>query len=350
VKHRDLAGWDTDTSIGKEMMDMMISNASLAGFQDADGNAWSYCYPGAVDYVLECTKRVVDEYFRDQGENWDDQLLDGVPLVKIYGKGQSDAFEKLTLATDYEDRTVAVPDDMNELELSWLEWQAMKDADMIDMDYQDWMKTYGSHVRPEEQRVDLHRPEDISHYGNLAIRLTQWSRRLAFRRPLLAGVSPRAWISLNFFKEPGWLIGYNTVRPKVYLGNQQGALAGLMQTRATWLPAVLNNQQDVSHVLVDDLAGPLAATMAVDYWVDLKDLLNYGDQFVNYATPASGNTGVPFVELPLSTGVRRYAASTEIMALFADTTNGRFRQDGICSLSIMGRQAPPNNNLVLGTG
>jgi len=141
--------------------------------------------------------------FGTQGENWDDQLLDGVPLVKIYGKGQSDAFEKLTLATDYEDRTVAVPDDMNELELSWLEWQAMKDADMIDMDYQDWMKTYGSHVRPEEQGWISTDQKISPTYGNLAIRLTQWSRRLAFRRPLLAGVSPRAWISLNFLKSRG---------------------------------------------------------------------------------------------------------------------------------------------------
>ena len=79
--------------------------------------------------------------------------------------------------------------------------------------------------------------------------------------------------------------------------------------------------------------------------------MHHGDQFVNYATPASGASGVPFVELPLATGQRRYAASSEIMALFADTTNGRFRQDGVCSLTVMSRAAAvPNNNLVLGVG
>lgn len=354
VKHRDLAGWDTDTSIGKELSDMMVSNASLAGFQDADGNAWTYCYPGAVDFLFEATKRVVDEYFRDQGENWDDQLLDSVPLVKIYGQGQSDGFEKLTMATAYEDRTAAVPDDMNELELSYQEWQSMRDAGMIDMDYQDWMKAYGSHVRPEEAGVDLHRPEDLAH-------LREWSYPTNTVEPT-TGVPASAvgWRvgsrmdKYKFFKEPGWLIGYNTIRPKVYLGNQQGALAGLMQTRASWLPPMLAGQQNVSHIISDDAAGPLKNVMDVgnvDYWIDLKDLLNYGDQFNNYATPATGNSGVPFVELPLAGGARRYAASAEIMAMFSDTTNGRMRQDGICSLSIMSPMAnQPNNNLVLGVG
>ena len=353
VKHRDLAGYDTNGSIGHEMADMMVSDASLAGFQDADGNAWTYAYPGAVDFVLECTKRVVDEYFRDQGENWDDQLLDGVPLVKIYGRGQSDAFERLTMASAYEDRTVAVPDDMNELELAYQEWMALRDAQLIDMDYHDWMKTYGSHVRMEEDHVDLHRPEDIAHLREFTYPSNTVEPTTGVPATAVGWRVASRMDKFKFFKEPGWLIGFNTVRPKVYLGNQQGAMAGAMQTRASWLPAVLANQQNVSHLLFDDAAGPLKNVMDagnVDYWVDLKDLLNHGDQFINYATPASGNSGVPFMELPLASGVRRYAASAEIMALFSDTTNGRFRQDGICSLSIMGRQQQQNNNLVLGTG
>ena len=82
--------------------------------------------------------------------------------------------------------------------------------------------------------------------------------------------------------------------------------------------------------------------------LDLKDLFNYGDQFNNYATPASGNSGVPFMELPLADGTRRYAAATEIMALFSDTTNGRFRQDGVVSLGILGRQRQTQPGLTLG--
>lgn len=122
-----------------------------------------------------------------------------------------------------------------------------------------------------------------------------------------------------------------------------------MQARTDWLPAVLNNIQNVSHKMFTGTTGPLANVMTANHWIDLRDLLNYGDQFINYVTPASGNTGVPFMALPDVNGVRRYASSAQIMALFADTTNGRFRQDGVCSLSILGHQQPQNNNLVLGS-
>jgi len=200
---------------------------------------------------------------------------------------------------------------------------------------------------------NLHRPEDVAHlreftYPTNTVEPTTGVPATAVGWRVASRMDKRI-----AFTEPGWLVGFNTVRPKVYLGKQQGTLSGAMQTRASWLPAILSDQQDVSHFLFDDATGPLKGVMDagnVDYWVDLKDLLLNGDQFNNYATPASGNTGVPFVALPTAAGQRRYAAATEIMAMFSDTTNGRFRQDGVCSLSILGRQEAPNNNLILGRG
>lgn len=351
VKMRDLAAWDTDGGLAYELAQMFTTNNSITGFQDADGNAWTYAYPGAVDFLLEATKRVVEEYFRDEGEAWNVATLDSVPLVKIRGKGSGDAFERLTLATDYEDRAVDVPATMSELDLAQMEWEAMRDAGVVDMDFQDWMKTYGAQVREDENSVNLHRPEFLAHareftYPTNTVEPSTGVPSVAVGWRIAQRLDKRM-----FFKEPGWIVGYNSVRPKVYLGNQQGYIAGAMQTRASWLPAVLNNQMDVSHLLFDDAAGPLKAVMDagnVDYWLDLKDLFNYGDQFNNYATPASGNSGVPFMELPLADGTRRYAAATEIMALFSDTTNGRFRQDGVVSLGILGRQRQTQPGLTLG--
>lgn len=354
VAHQHLAGWDTDTTgIAKELADMFVSNASLASFQDADGEDWTYCYPGAVDFVKECTKRIVDEFFRDEGENWDDHLLDDVPLVKIYGRGQSDAFERLTLATNYVDRSEPIPTDWNDMELSWMEWASLRDGGQIDMDYDDWMRTYGAQTTRVETAVQRHRPEDIAHlreftYPSNTVEPSTGVPATAVGWRISSRLDKRL-----FFREPGWLIGFNTIRPKVYLGKQQGAIAGAMQTRASWLPPVLGGQEDQTHILFDDAAGPLKAMYDsgnVDYWIDLRDLLKNGDQFINYATPASGNSGVPFMALPTATGQRRYASSAEIMALFSDTTNGRMRQDGVISLSIQGRIHQPNKSLVLGSG
>lgn len=86
VKWSDLPGYSETGQIGDNMARMMLEDVTVPDV-DADGNAWTYCYPGATDYLLNCTMRVVDEWFRDEGENWDDFLLDGVPIAKIYGKG-----------------------------------------------------------------------------------------------------------------------------------------------------------------------------------------------------------------------------------------------------------------------
>ena len=111
------------------------------------------------------------------------------------------------------------------------------------------------------------------------------------------------------------------------------------------MPAVINDKLDVSHLLIDDAVGPLAATMTEDYWIDLRDLLNYGDQFVNW-TPVAGTA--PFASLPAADAARRYASPANAMAYFLDTTNGRFLEDGVLSLMIKGRQQPRYDNLVLG--
>lgn len=352
VPHSALVGWDTDAQIGHEMGDMMISDASLAAFQDADGNAWTYCYPGAVDYVLECTKACVGAYFRDEGEAWDVKTLDNVPIAKIYSAGMSDWADKLTLAANYADRSVAVPGDVGQLEDSMMQWYALRDAGLVTMDYDDWMRTYGSadpidYNAPDSPR--FHRPELAFHFRDF-----QYPTNTV---DMATGIPTSAvgWRTVGqsrkrmHFGKPGWLVMFQCVRPKVYLGTQQGSIAGAMQTRMSWLPAVLNHRLDVGQMSFLDTAGPLAGVMTSQYWIDLRDLLSYGDQFINYATPASGVSGVPFVALPDVAGNRRYASATQIMALFADTTYGRVRTDGVCSLSIASYDKQrPNQLLTLG--
>lgn len=236
-----------------------------------------------------------------------------------------------------------MPDFMDEMSLAEREWLSMTDMGLLDMDFKDWMKSYGSTASGDvvlgEMPVQQHRPELIGYRREFSYP-TNTVEPSTGVPATAAGWRVKTRIDdYKFFKYPGWVVGYTVVRPKVYLGNQQGTVSGLMQSRASWLPPQLMDQHTVSHILVDDTAGPLAGTMTTDYWMDLRDYLNHGEQFINYATPASGATGVPFVELPLASGQRRYAASAEIMALFSNTTTGRFRQDGVCDLTLTGRVA-----------
>lgn len=352
VKHQDLIGWDTDGQIGHEMVDMMLTDASLAGFQTGAGLAWSYCYPGAVDFVYEATKAVVGSYFRDEGEQWDAATLDGVPISAVYSGGMSDAFDKLTLSANYADRSVSLPGDIGQLDDYMMHWLALRDAGLTAMDYDDWMRAYGG-----SSQLDFDSSQSPRHhFPELCFHAREWSYPINTVEPT-TGVPATAagWRvavenkKRRFFPQPGWIVLFNCVRPKVYMGTQQGAIAGAMQTRATWLPGMQTQHHDLGHVSFSDTAGPLANVMTAGYYLDVRDLLNYGDQFVNYATPASGVSGVPFVALPTVAGAHKYASSTQIMALFSDTVNGRIRQDGVCSMSIAtDNKQPANQSLTLG--
>jgi len=354
VKHRDLTGFEVATDgLGKDLIDMFVSNESIASHQDADGNAWTYCPPGGVDFLAAAMTRIVEEYFRDEGETAASQAIDSVPICKIYGRGRSDAFDKLTLASAYADNrepldadgngTIYVGDEMNR---AFQEWAAASDAGLMDMTYEDWMKTYGGgapNVDPD--RVDYHRPEDLAYHRQFQYP-TNTVEPTTGVPAVAVGWRVATPLRKSFrFDEPGWLIVTQTCRPKVLLENQEGLVAAMMQTRDSWLPAVLNAESNAGHLLIDDGTGPLKATMDagnVDYWLSVRDLLNFGEQFVNYAPSGPG-----FMELPLATGVRRYAAATEIMEMFSDTINGRIRADGMISLQILGRQAQTTNNLTL---
>ena len=346
-----MPGYEVGTDgLGRDLVDMFVSNESIASHQDADGNAVTYCPPGGVDFVLNAVRRVVDEYFRDEGESYSIAEIDGIPLCQIYGRGRSDAFDKLTLASAYQDHrqeldadndgNIYVGDEMNR---AFQEWAVAHDAGIIDMTYDDWMRTYGGRaVETDIDRVDYHRPEDLAYMREFTYPTNTVEPTTGI--PAVAvGWRVAKQLRKSFrFEEPGWILVTQTVRPKVYLENQEGLVAAMMQTRDSWLPAILNAESTVGHAVVDDLVGPLAATMAADYMVSYRDLLLYGEQFINY-TPS----GAGFMELPLSTGARRYAAATEIMEMFSDTVNGRFRTDGMISLSILGRQKEVTHNKVL---
>lgn len=355
VKHRDLPGYEQGVDgLGKDLVDMFVSNESLASHAAGAAIPRSYTPKGGVDFVSAALERVVEEYFRDDGETAGAYHIDNIPICQIYGRGRSDVFDKLTKEADYEDHrqeldadgdgTIFVGDEMNR---AFNEWAAAHDAGLIDMTYEDWMKTYGGGAggSVEPDRVDYHRPEDVA-YARQFTYPTNTVEPTTGVPAVAVGWRASHNLRKSFrFDEPGWLMVTQTVRPKVYLKNQEGLFAAMMMTRDSWLPAILNSEMDVGHMLIPEATGPLAATLGTGeggYMVNIRDLLLYGEQFVNYAP-----TGAGFVTLPLDTGQRRYADATSAMAMFTDTTNGRFRSDGMVSLTIMGRQRETTKNLTL---
>lgn len=343
VKHRDLAEGAVREAASSMVLD---PDADLSALIDADGNAWTYCYPGAADWVLQCTARIVEEYFRDNSENWNTYTIDGVPQVAIMGHGRFDWTERLTLASEKrtDESSFDLIDGDGELHPRDLidrmgQWQALREAGLVDMDYQDYVNTYGAETRVEDTSPNLHRPELIRYTRNWQYPVNIVEPTTGVPATAVAwSVAERADKSM-YFNEPGFIIGLMCCRPKVYLGKQQGAIAGSMTSVYDWLPAVLQDNYEAAYHEFTDTTGPLAAVMTQNYWIDVRDIFLGGDQFTNLATPATGASGKGFVALPTAANQRRYAASADIDALFKDSAVAKtIKVDGVVHLGIAGMQ------------
>lgn len=353
VRHRDLNEYTIAADgIGRDLVQMMTENEDLSSHEALAANTATYCPKGGIDFVQECMERVAGQYFRDEGEGVSAYMIDNIPIAKIHGTSKRDVMYRLTNDADYEDRRVALDADgsgtitVDDIPNAYAEWAAAHDAGLTDMTYEDHMRTYGGttghELDPDEP--DKHIPEDIAYFREYKYPTNTVdpdtgtpTTAIGFR------VTSQARKSIRF-DEPGWVAMYNVLRPKVYLQNQSGAFSAMMNDRNSWLPAVLHHEYDAGHKQIANGDGPLEnITDAGGYWVDLKDLLMYGEQFVNHAGGAA-----PFVNLPGADGQRNYVSATDAMSMFSDTVNGRFRQDGIVSLSVLGRQTPTGRNLTLG--
>lgn len=203
------------------------------------------------------------------------------------------------------------------------------------MTYEDYLQSYG--VRPPKE--ELHAPELIRF-------VKDWTYPTNTIDPTTGAPSSAAVWSIadsankaRFFKEPGWIIGVTVCRPKIYRSKQVGSVADLMNTAFTWLPSVMHSDARTSLALVANGAGPLPANTDADgYWIDVKDLLLYGDQFVNFALTA---TDAGLCATPTDGLQKRYADASMAAALFADTDPGTailIREDGVVTMTVKGHQ------------
>lgn len=356
-----LPGWELAADgLGRDMRDMMVTGESLTPNQDPDGLTWTYCPPGGVDFVLEATKRVVECYFRDEGEAWNVSLSSGgAPHAKMKGRGGRDVMDKLTLASAYADRRQPLDYDgsgtvtVDDMILAMMEAGAKADGPMTDMDYEDWVRAAGGRVSDgarEPDRDSYHEPELLTEFREFAYPTNTVEPTTGVPAVAVGWRTVKSMKKAFRFPTWGWIFGCVVCRPKFYYKNQLGLFADMMQTRDNWFPPNLDGRQYEPHLLIDDATGPLKVTMDtgdVDYLVDLRDLLNYGEQFINYV-PTGANA--PMAALPASNGARHYPSAADATSVFTDAAGGRIRADGIISLSIAGQAVVKEtlHNLTLG--
>lgn len=330
VKHRDLDARDQLTEM---MLDPEWSSTPL----HESASTQYYHYGNTINWTKLCLKRVVEEYFRNEGEAWDDFTLNGLPIASVNQETYLNSFVAADVL-DADDVMVPVVADevaASEIDKALKQWQLLRMNNLTEMSYEDYLRTFG--IRSND--VELHRPE-------LLRLIREWTYPTNHVNP--QNGEPTSAVSWSiqeradkdrFFKEPGFILGVTLARPKVYYKAPSGAAVGMMTDALSWLPALLHDDVSVSMKAFAEGDGPVANFDTVSnagYWVDVRDLLIYGDQFVNF--DRSTATDANLVSLPTTSGNHRYVGSADVAALFKSAGVDKIRQDGIVSLSIAGRQ------------
>lgn len=300
--------------------------------------AW-YHSAGAIPWVRYATELITEYFFRDEGEDWDVHKVGPYPMVQI---GSRNWMDSLTLDEDKRtDRDVDLDADgdgditAREAMDQMAHYQALRDAGLETLDYEDWIATFGVKVPEREDTSDVQYKPELIRYSR------EWAYPTNTVEPS-TGVPSSAvsWINSvradkdRMFKEPGFIIGLTVAKPKAYLSDPTGSLAGFMQTLENWLPAISHQEYEKGFLGFGASAGPLkdkVGSPAKAYWVDLRDLLVYGDQFANFALDSTASA------VPVIASMGRYTTEAAIDALFTGDEK-YIQQDGICNLTIAGRQ------------
>lgn len=328
IKHRDLDNRDVFTAM------MLDPNANTASLNSA-ANVKTYHFANSIDWVKLCLNRVRDTYFRDEDEIGTAFDIDGMPAAMIGNNTWADslvpedhfgAAEDLDVDTNADGTVTA-----SEIDNTMRMWEFLRANKLTDASYEDYLATFGIRSPPAEN----HRPELIRSCRN-------WSYPVNHVEPT-TGVPASAvsWAVAEradkdrFFAEPGFIFGITIARPKVYYSKQSGSISSVMNDAISWLPAILSNDPYTSVKPFAAGADPLPA--ATDgYWIDIKDYLLYGEQFINFAlSDAAAN----LVALPANAiANKRYASKTDVEGLFTGATDALrvVEQDGIVNLDILG--------------
>ena len=342
----------TDLDDRTYMMNMLIDDSvALTGATFLTATADEDLYKQGIstyDFVAACLKRVTEEYFRDQDETltWaaggftGTGTYSGLPLATAHVK---ESWMQSLMLDDAE----ATPEPMqgpNEpIYDDYLEkWQRMRQMRLTPLTYQEYLAEHGIKAKESE---DLYRPELVRYSRD-------WTYPSNTVDPATGVPSSAASWSIaeradknRFFKEPGFLFGVTVARPKAYFSKQKGYMAQHLVNAFQWLPNMMSENPETSLTKFLAAAGPLAGnTGALDYWVDIRDLALYGDQFLNFALTETDNGLLALPGATLTKGAQRYPAVADIEGLFTSTAGsgtkaGRtIRQDGVASLNIKGRQ------------
>lgn len=346
VSHRGMSRTDTSGKLQAMMLDPATDMTSLK----ATANSIDYyTFNGGINFVTMAYVAALREFFRDEDDTGD-YLLGNYHLAQMDQDKWHHSLKRGTFGLD--DSELPGVDEQEELDIlpgmtsNYAQWELMRDAQMTDLTYEDYLKSYGIDVpSPADSGAD-----PVSGIQNrFAPELLRFSRSWTYPTnhvdPTTGAPSSAVSWSIaeradkkRLFKEPGVIIGLTCTRPKLYLGNQMGSAVGLLNDAYAWLPAVLMETPytSVRPQTFSAVAGILQ-NQPSDYWLDARDLFMHGDQFVNHAMTAAANHGIAMPGSGASDVDKKWPTEAMINSLFKTVGSEFVREDGVVHLNILSR-------------
>ena len=327
----------TDLDARDDLKEMALTGASISSLYTSAADIEFFEGNDAVPWARLCLKRVVEEYFRDeQDAAWDTYEIGNYPAANVANRTYLDSLIDDTTAPgtpndlqDTEDLTV-ISDYLDQ-------YNRMVQMRFTDMSFEDWLEAQGVRGRKTAEAESMYKPELLRY-------VRDWTYPTNTVEPTTGVPSSAAVWSMQeriskrrFFPEPGFILGVTVARPKVYLSKHIGSAAGYLDQARLWLPMVFHNEPYTSIREFSDPTtvadGPLGATPTNGYWLDMRDLFLYGEQWRNFDIETAGDGS--HVLLPSAALQHRYASATDADALFAAASPAnKIRSDGVTDLTI----------------
>lgn len=323
--------------LGADLVEMFIKDGvSTTGHTAASDSSRHFVKTGQIDWVKKCTDLVHEHYFMHEGETA--RTTDGVPKVKLNQKGW---WQNLM----QNEADAAVPTtDASDLYTHLQEYMILQQMGMQEMSYEKYIELFGGRAAAAGQS----KPE-------LLLYDQRWKKPVNTINPS-DGSPSSAWVwneetklgsKGKRFNEPGFVIAFQTIRPKMFQSHIRSSAVGRMWGFKDWFPVYTLDDPTAS---VETIANNDAIFEAAAYTnggteliYDRSDLLAQGEQFINDYSP-------PF-DLPLSSGMvvegggdpedfrGEYCNDADVTALFASGTANKCFYDGIAFATILGHVA-----------
>lgn len=329
------------TDLDRDLGGMFISDTySDTGWTRTAASSSALFTPqNSYDWVDKCLRRIHEAYFLSEGETLETfgGTFSELPIVKLNVRSwyQNLMFEPTEVALD----TTGERDHREQMSA----YEMLTQMQMTELSYESYLEQYG--VR--SMNLGLNEPE--------ILRFTRsWTKPTNIIDPT-DGSPSSAWVwnddmkleKDKRFNEPGFIIQLACVRPKMFQVGQEYSVVSNLWGFSDWFPAytLTDPTAGVKRIGTDDpvfKSDLNAAEGEVQMLYDHRDLLNHGEQFINYTTPfyahpmASGWSTVAAAE---DADVRgEYCSGSDVEALFVGTASNTelCYYEGITGLTVAG--------------